>query len=108
MQREQNLLETLEGLKEQNRVLKTDGLKMKVAGYKGLKNQVKNLETEYMSELQDLKMLLEEKGKQINAQAAELKRNKLKLADFEKKMRLREDEISILEEKILGLQKTIR
>lgn len=73
-----------------------------------LKQRISDIESTFKEELGSKTLEIKDKDRRLRQSLNEVKRLKLRLADSEKKMSLREDEISLLEEKILGLQKNIR
>ena len=106
--RESINIENIEKLMSENQKLKLDQLKKAAGSSKPLKNRIKELEETFNEELGSKTVLVKEKDRSIRQLTNEVKRMKMKLTDADKKMKLREEEISLLEEKILGLQKNIR
>ena len=106
--RESINVENIEKLLKENQKLKVEGLKKAASSNRPLKKQISDLESGFRKEMGNKALMLKEKERETLKLTNELKRTKMKLADAESKMKLREDEISLLEEKILGLQKNIR
>jgi chromosome segregation ATPase len=106
--RESINIENIEKLMNENQKLKLIQLKKAAGSSKPLKNRIKELEETFNEEIGSKTVLVKEKDRSIRQLTNEVKRMKMKLTDADKKMKLREEEISLLEEKILGLQKNIR
>ena len=98
----------LNQLSDEYRELKLQKLKHSARNDKGLKKKVEELEIEFREELSgrdnEIRMLSGEFKSLENEMNRAVKREKEK----DTKVRIRDEEISLLEEKILGLQKTIR
>lgn len=98
----------LNQLSDEYRELKLQKLKLATRGDKELKKKVEEIEMEFRDELSgrdgEIRMLSGELKKVENERNRVLK----KLEEMETRLRIRDEEISLLEEKILGLQKTIR
>ena len=101
-------VDNLEKIMNENQRLKLEQLKKESTSNKPLKNRILELEATFNGDLGNKSVMIKERDRNIKQLTNEVKRMNMKLADSDKKMKLREDEISLLEEKILGLQKTIR
>lgn len=101
-------MQQLEQLKQENKFLKMEALKQISSGDKQIRKKIQEMEDDYEEELQKKQTALKESSKELKKKSNENKRLQSTLKDTEIKLKLSKEETSLLEEKILGLQKDIR
>ena len=95
-------------LEEENKMLKLNALKKQVGNDKDLQKEMDNLENEILNDLGKRTVEIKKLGVQLKKSKLEtVKANKV-IGELNSKLKLREEEIHLLEEKILSLQKNIK
>lgn len=106
--RESVTMENYQNLMDQNNNLKIHQIKKASGNDKTLRNRINEIERDFHTNLSSKDQVLRAKEKDLRRAQNESRRFKGIITEMETKMKLREEEISLLEEKILGLQKNIR
>ena len=95
-------------LDEENKMLKLNSLKKKIVNDNDLKKEVDNLENEILNDLGKRTIEINRLNKSLKKSKYEtIKANKV-IGELNSKLKLREEEIHLLEEKILSLQTNIK
>lgn len=106
--KEETNAQVMASLEEENKMLKLNALKKRVVGDKGLQKEVDTLEREVLEDLGKRTIEIKRLGLQLKKSKLEtVKANKV-IGELNSKMKLREEEVHLLEEKILSLQRSIK
>lgn len=95
-------------LEEENKMLKLNSLKKELRNDTELQKEMDNLENEILNDLGKRTVEIQRLNVQLKKSKLETVKANKTIGELNSKMKLREEEIHLLEEKILSLQRNIK
>lgn len=95
-------------LEEENKMLKLNSLKKRILDDKDLQKEVETLENEVLEDLGKRTLEIKRVNLKLKKSKMETVRANKTIGELNSKMKLREEEVHLLEEKILSLQESIK
>lgn len=95
-------------MEEENKMLKVNMLKKQNGTTPGIKTELENLENEMLHDLGKKTLSIKKLRKELKESERETRKANDRIGELNAKLKMREEEIEIHEEKITSLQTTIK
>jgi chromosome segregation ATPase len=106
--KEETNAQIMASLEEENKMLKLNSLKKRIGNDEDLQKEVDTLENEVLDDLGKRTIEIKRLGNQLKKSKLETNRANKVIGELNSKLKMREEEIQLLEAKILSLQQSIK